>query len=79
MLRVQLKPDGTLANVALEQASGVEFLDDEAIEAFKQAQPFPNPPKQLVDSGSGLINFRFGFFFELSGSPLMKIFKYGNM
>jgi TonB family protein len=78
LLRVQLKPDGTLANVALETPSGVEFLDDEAIEAFKQAQPFPNPPKQLVESNSGLIDFRFGFFFELSGSPHMKIFKYGQ-
>jgi TonB family protein len=78
LLRVQLKPDGTLANVALETPSGVEFLDDEAIEAFKQAQPFPNPPKQLVEANSGLIDFRFGFFFELSGSPQMKIFKYGN-
>jgi TonB family protein len=78
LLRVQLKPDGSLANVALENPSGVEFLDDEAIEAFKQAQPFPNPPKQLVE-GSGLIEFKFGFFFELSGSPHMKIFKYGQM
>jgi TonB family protein len=78
LLKVQLKPDGSLANVALENPSGVEFLDDEAIEAFKQAQPFPNPPKQLVES-TGLIEFKFGFFFELSGSPHMKIFKYGNM
>jgi TonB family protein len=78
LLRVQLKADGSLANVALEKPSGVEFLDDEAIEAFKQAQPFPNPPKSLVDNGTGLIDFRFGFFFELSGSPNMKIFRYGN-
>jgi TonB family protein len=78
LLRVQLKPDGSLANVALENPSGVEFLDDEAIEAFKQAQPFPNPPKQLVET-TGLIEFKFGFFFELSGSPHMKIFKYGSM
>ncbi len=78
LLRVALKPDGTLASVALETPSGVEFLDDEAIEAFKQAQPFPNPPKQLVEQ-DGTITFRFGFFFELSGSPRMKIFKYGSM
>jgi TonB family protein len=76
VLRVQLKPDGTLANVALEQASGVEFLDDEAIEAFKQAQPFPNPPLQLVDQGT--INFRFGFLFELSGAPRMRLFRYND-
>lgn len=79
LLRVQLKADGTLASVALELPSGVEFLDDEAIEAFKQAQPFPNPPRQLVDGGSGLIDFRFGFFFELSGAPRMKIFRYNSM
>jgi TonB family protein len=79
LLRVQLKPDGSLANVALEQPSGIEFLDDEAIEAFKQAQPFPNPPRQLVEANSGLIHFRFGFYFELSGSPKMKIFRYNSM
>jgi TonB family protein len=79
VLRIQLRPDGTLANVALESPSGVEFLDDEAIEAFKQAQPFPNPPRQLIDDG-GLITFRFGFLFELSTGSRMRIFRYnGNL
>jgi TonB family protein len=76
ILRVQLRPDGTLANVALEQPSGVDFLDDEAIEAFKQAQPFINPPRQLIDNG--VINFRFGFLFELSGAPRMRLFRYND-
>jgi TonB family protein len=79
LLRVQLKPDGSLANVVLETPSGVEFLDDEAIEAFKQAQPFPNPPPQLVDGSSGMIDFRFGFYFEISGAPRFKIFRYNSM
>jgi TonB family protein len=79
LLRVQLKPDGSLANLVMETPSGVEFLDDEAMEAFKQAQPFPNPPPQLVDAGSGIIDFRFGFYFELSGAPTFKIFRYNNM
>jgi len=78
VLRVQLKPDGSLANVALETPSGVEFLDDEAIEAFKQAQPFPNPPRQLVDEG-GVIRFSFGFLFELSTSARGRIFRYDSM
>jgi TonB family protein len=77
LLRVQLKPDGSLANVVLETPSGIEFLDDEAIEAFRQAQPFPNPPPQLVDP-TGTISFRFGFYFELSGAPKFKIFRYGS-
>jgi TonB family protein len=76
-LRIQLKPDGRLANVALAQPSGLEFLDDEAIEAFKEAQPFPNPPRQLVES-SGLINFRFGFLFDLNGPPQMRWFRYNE-
>ncbi len=78
LVRVQLKPDGSLANVMLDTPSGIEFLDDEAVEAFKQAQPFPNPPQQLVES-SGMINFNFGFFFEISGAPKMKIFRYNSM
>ena len=44
-LRVQLKPDGKLGSVAVYQPSGLDFLDDEAIEAFKEAAPFPNPPE----------------------------------
>lgn len=79
LLRVQLKPDGSLANVFLQQPSGVEFLDDEAIEAFKQAQPFANPPPQLVEGRSGMIQFSFGFFFELSGAPKLRVFRYNNM
>lgn len=75
ILRVSLKPDGTLAGVNIEKPSGVEFLDDEAITAFKQAQPFPNPPRQLVGDG-GLINFRFGFLLELSSAPRMRMFRY---
>ena len=74
LLRVQLKPDGSLANLTLQTPSGVEFLDDEAMEAFKQAQPFPNPPPQLVDGGSGMIDFSFGFYFEISGAPRFKTF-----
>ncbi|HEY0709641.1 MAG TPA: energy transducer TonB, partial [Polyangia bacterium] len=76
---VQLKPDGSLANVALETPSGVEFLDDEAIEAFKEAQPFPNPPAQLVDASSGMIDFKFGFYFEIGGGTRFKAFRYNSM
>jgi TonB family protein len=75
-LRVQLKPDGRLSNVALALPSGLEFLDDEAIEAFKEAGPFPNPPHQLVENG--IISFGFGFLFDLNGPPQMRWFRYNN-
>jgi TonB family protein len=76
IVRVKLKPDGKLANLELEQPSGLEFLDDEALQAFREASPFPNPPHQLIEAGEGLINFRFGFLFELSGVSRPMLFKY---
>ncbi len=74
-LRIQLKPDGRLQNVAVFQPSGLDFLDDEAMDAFKQAAPFPNPPRQLIEA-NGTINFGFGFLFDLNGPPEMRWFKY---
>jgi TonB family protein len=74
IVRVHLKPDGQLANIALEQPSGLEFLDDEALQAFRAAQPFPNPPRQLVNDG--VISFSFGFLFEISGVSRPLLFKY---
>jgi TonB family protein len=74
-VHVQLRPDGSLAKVSLSQTCGVDFIDDTAIEAFKQAQPFPNPPHQLVQA-SGLIDFDFGFYLEISGSPRVRFLKY---
>lgn len=76
ILRVKLSPKGELKHVQLEKASGVGFLDDEAVRAFKLAQPFPNPPRGLVDEKTGLISFRFGFLFEISRRPSFKLFRY---
>jgi TonB family protein len=73
-LRIQLNPDGRLSKVALATPSGLEFLDDEAVEAFKEAEPFPNPPRQLIENGT--INFGFGFLFDLNGPPQMRWFRY---
>ena len=75
VLRVHLEPDGSLKTVTTLEPSGVEFLDDEAIDAFKRAQPFVNPPYQLVDP-DGLIHFNFAFIFEISGGTSFKVFKY---
>ncbi|HVZ71449.1 MAG TPA: TonB family protein [Polyangia bacterium] len=76
-LRITLKPDGRLANVGVNLPSGLEFLDDEAISAFKDAQPFPNPPRQLLEN-DGNIKFSFGFLYDLNGPPQMRWFKYNN-
>jgi hypothetical protein len=40
----------------------------------RTAAPFVNPPAGLVDEESGLIEFGFGFIFELHGER--RIFRY---
>ncbi len=75
VLRVHLMPDGSLVGSDLVQSSGVDFLDDEAIAAFKKAAPFQNPPAALVE-GDGRIHFNFAFVMELSGRSSMKVYKY---
>ena len=77
VLRVALMPDGSLADVHLEKPSGVDFLDDVAVEAVKEAQPFPNPPQQLVVAGR--ISFKFGFVVDLSGETRVRMFRYSSM
>lgn len=78
ILRVRLTPQGKLKDLHLEKACGVGFLDDEAIAAFKAAEPFPNPPAGLVDKQTGVISFRFGFLFEISSRPAFRIFRFGG-
>ena len=79
LLQVNLKADGSLAKVWVVHTCGLDFLDDTAVEAFKEAQPFLNPPRKLVEDGHGIVNFGFGFFFEVSGAPRMKLFRYKSM
>ncbi len=66
VLRVTLTPDGALAKTMVVRGSGVDFLDDEAIRAFKAAGPFPNPPG-VLRGDDGMISFTFGFYFEING------------
>ncbi len=79
LLQVALKADGSLAKVSVVHTCGLDFLDDTAIEAFKEAQPFLNPPRKLVEDGHGTVSFAFGFYFEVSGAPRMKLFRYKSM
>ena len=66
-VRVALSMHGDLAKIVVTSPSGVTELDDEAVRAFQQAGPFPNPPKELAN-GDGLITFAFSFYFEI-GQP----------
>jgi TonB family protein len=79
VLRVALMPDGSLADVHLEKGSGVDFLDDVAMTAVKEAQPFPNPPQQLVDPKLGKISFKFGFVVDVTGETRTRVYRYSSM
>jgi TonB family protein len=64
LVAVRLDDSGALKDVTVEKSSGVDFLDRVAVDAFRKAQPFVNPPRGLAD-GHGEILFSFGFYIEL--------------
>lgn len=58
-----LDEHGTLIRVQVVSRSGVTDLDDAAVEAFRAAAPFPNPPKGIVEE-DGTIKIRWDFVLE---------------
>jgi len=74
VLNVTLNGDGSLDRLYVDQASGLDFLDDEAMRAMNEAVPFPNPPEGMKDL-NGDVNFKFGFYFEIS-TRRFRVFRY---
>ncbi len=66
ILKVVLDSQGRLLSLKVLRRSGLRYLDNEAMRAFKAAQPFPNPPKGLMDQ-HGRIVFSFGFLVQFGG------------
>lgn len=69
---ITLNNQGELENVEVVTPSGLEQLDDAAVDAFRDAQPFPNPPKGMVES-DGKIRIRWDFVLEASTYQPRKI------
>lgn len=67
ILHVVLDDKGNVVRLEVVKESGLPFLDQEAIRAFREAAPFPNPPKGLQDE-KGKIAFNFGFLLEINSS-----------
>lgn len=67
VVRVTLDSTGNLRRLTIVKDSGVEFLDNEATRALRQAAPFMNPPEGLINRHH-VIEFQFGFLFEISTS-----------
>jgi len=66
VLAVTLNPQGGVTEIKVARSSGLDFLDQTAIDAFERAQPFVNPPNGLADS-HGDIRFTFGFHVSTGG------------
>ena len=64
VLRIELKTDGSLRDVYVLKNSGASFLDDVAVQAVRQAQPFPNPPGGLADD-DGVIRITYRFTLDI--------------
>lgn len=62
-LIIVLNDAGTLVKVQVIGESGVRDLDEAAVEAFRQAAPFPNPPKGMLEN-DGTIKIRWDFVVE---------------
>jgi TonB family protein len=65
-----LDKSGTLVRVQIIGPSGVNDLDEAAVEAFRAAAPFPNPPKGIVD-GDGTIKIHWDFILEANAGSLL--------
>ena len=74
LLHIRLSREGRLDDVRVEQTSGVDFLDNVAVQAFRMAEPFPNPPLGIADE-DGNIQFNFQFVVVMSSRSPLNLFR----
>lgn len=58
-LQITIDKKGNIIDVFVKSTSGINELDEAAIESFNRAGPFPNPPTGLVKDGSAKIEWGF--------------------
>lgn len=54
---------GRIVSIQVTRPSGADVLDREAVDAFKAAAPFPNPPAPLLRNGR--LAIQFGFYVSI--------------
>ena len=70
VIAVRLDGKGQVADIRVVQSSGVPFLDDAVVKAWKQSQPFVNVPQGLMND-RGEVAFSAGFIaLGVNGSPV---------
>ncbi len=58
-LQITIDKKGNIIDVFVKSTSGINELDQAAVESFNRAGPFPNPPKGLVKDGQAKIEWGF--------------------
>lgn len=76
-LQVMLSPDGKISKISRVLSSGIEEIDEAAIEAFNRAGPFPNPPKGMLDA-DGFVRINWDFILKTEASPRIQFSNAGR-
>lgn len=58
-VKLTLDEKGNIVHIKIQGSSGVQELDDAAIESFNKAGPFPNPPRGMLENGITTIEWGF--------------------
>ncbi len=76
-LYVHLSSQGEIQDIMVVKSSGTEEVDSAAMQAFLLAEPFPNPPKGLVEE-DGHIHIKQSFHLYVSPSVFANLFSKQN-
>ena len=60
LLSITLSNEGKVLDAKLKGSSGIEDLDGIAVNSFKQASPYPHPPRELIDK-NGRVSIDWSF------------------
>lgn len=66
-LKITLDTEGAVKAIQVLESSGISELDEAPKKAFWEADPFPNPPSQLLET-DGFVRLTYEFQFEWKNS-----------
>ena len=76
-LYVYLSREGEVQDIRVTKSSGAEEIDSAALHAFLSAEPFPNPPKGLIEE-DGFIHIKQSFHLYVTPSSVHNLFSEKN-
>lgn len=74
---VLLDEKGGIKKMSRVAGSGFDDVDEAALDAFRKAAPFPNPPKGMIDA-DGFVRIRWDFILTVEAAPRIQFQSAGN-